>query len=491
MLILDSMTRAAPETKLILLLLLVHGQNYGMDAQLKALVTSNTVGLTRNQINTGYCYLVDEGYLWEVKTPSKCQQTGKLRKESIYGLTQASIDLWVQTVNQMMWKDDVSFLLSNKLGGSFQKLVNNDGQTTDCLLVLIGLLAYANPAKYVCGCDTRLLSQLLGLSEARIRRAISALAKSDRVSVAAQGVGDSKMFGQLAPIYRIHSVRINMKLINVGVFVETTLMPFNFINDLREFYNKMKKNSAKSRFRHSKQVSILSDEMYYELAKMITGKRIEASIYHLCLSTIFSLVPWHAEVLGVLDSQEATEESTNRSDVELQNQIFDSLSMVLFRGSFALQELNQTNFQQDPISISDYMAQMRQYTLDSLTRELSSIIKGLSKQWIIFIEGQSLKQAKLVGYLPFGTMALIPYKTGDLASAQLPTLPEQATDDLQNGIVSCILTAHVPNDKKYDHCAVMDDELWVVEASISGKRIRHIKRMICANRKTKFFDISG
>ncbi|MBU1309124.1 MAG: hypothetical protein KKE30_06285 [Gammaproteobacteria bacterium] len=291
MLILDSMTRAAPETKLILLLLLVYRQNYGMEAQSKALVTSNTVGLTRNQINTGYCYLVDEGYLWEVKTPSKCQQTGKLRKESIYGLTQASIDLWVQTVNQMMWKDDVFFLISNKLGGQFQKLVINVGQTTDCLLVLIGLLAYANPAKYVCGCEIRVLSQLLGLSEVRIRRAISALAKSGMVSIAAQGVGDSKMFGQLAPIYRIHSFPTNMKQICVGVFVQTNILPYNFIDGLAAFYEKMKMKAAKSRFKYPRQDSCLSDEMYHELSKMLKGKRIQDTIFQICLSTIFLLVP--------------------------------------------------------------------------------------------------------------------------------------------------------------------------------------------------------
>lgn len=491
MLILNSMTRAAPETKLILLLLLVHRQNYGMDAQSKALITSNSVGITRSQINTGYCYLVDEGYLWEVKTVAKCQQTGKRKSESIYGLTAASIELWFQSVNQMMWKDDFFFLLSNKLGGKFQKLANNDVQTTDCLLVLIALLTYANPAKYVCGCDTRILSQVLGLSEIRTRRAISALVKSGMVSIAAQGVGDTKMFGQLAPIYRIHSVPTNIKQVSVGVFVETTLVPFNFINGLAEFYKKMKKNSAKSRFRHSRQVSGLSDEMYYELGKMITGKRIEASIYHLCLSTIFSLVPWYAEVFGVLDSQDATEESANRRDAELLNQIFNLLSLVLFRGPITLPELNQTDFQQEPISTSDYMAQMRQFTLDSLTRELSSTIKGLSRQWRIFVEGQSLKQAKLVGYLPFEALTLIPYKAGDLASAPLPTLPEQTSGDLQNWIVSCLLTAHVPKDEKYDHCAVIYDELWVVNSSISGKRIRHIKRMICTNRKTLVFDKSG
>lgn len=477
------MTRAAPETRLILILLLVHGQNHGMDAQSKALVISNTVGLTRNQINTGYGYLVDEGYLWEVKTTPKCQQTGKRRKESIYGLTQASVDLWVQTVDQMMWKDDVFFLLSNKLGGQFQKLVKNDGKTTDSLLVLIGLLAYANPAKYVCGCEIRVLSEMLGLSEIRIRRAIFALTKSDMVSVAAQGVGDSVMFGQLAPIYRIHSVPINTKVISVGVFVQTTLFPFKFINDLRDFNKKIKKHGVKLPSRDSERIPSLSYEMYYELAKLITGKRITASIYHLCLSTIFSLVPWHAKLISVFDYEEATLESVNRIDAELKNEIFNSLAMVLVRGPFALQEYRQTNFQQDPISISDYMAQMRRFTLDSLTLELSSIIKGISRQWNIFIEGQSLNQTKLVGYLPFGEMTLIPYKAGDLVSVQLPTLPDQTSGGLQNWIVSCLLTAQVPNDEKYDHCAVMRDELWVVNPSISGKRMRHIKRMSCTNRK--------
>ncbi len=491
MLILNSMTRASPETKLILLLLLVHRQNYGMDAQSKALITSNSVGITRSQINTGYCYLVDEGYLWEVKTVAKCQQTGKRKPESIYGLTAASIELWFQSVNQMMWKDDFFFLLSNKLGGKFQKLANNDVQTTDCLLVLIALLTYANPAKYVCGCDTRILSQMLGLSEVRIRRAILALAKSGMVSIAAQGVGDSKMFGQLAPIYQIHSVPTNMKIISVGVFVHTILIPFKFIDDLSEFYKKMKKNAAKSRLCNAKQDSGLSNEMYYELAKMITGKRIKDSIFHLCLSTIFSLVPWHAEALIALDSQEPKKESLSQLFTALQNQVYYTLAGVLFRNIFAWQEYSQTNFVQDQLSTSDALALMRLQTLDVLTRELSSIIQGLSSQWKVFVEGQGIKQPKLVGYLPDALMNVYPKRDNERTDSQVSTALEDAQKNLSNWRIACVLTAYVPNAEKYDHCAVMKDELWVFNTSISGKRIRHIKRMMCTNGKTVIFDKSG
>jgi hypothetical protein len=479
------MTNASAETRLILLLLIVHGERCGFVPQSKVVLADNQPQFTNSQINRGYEYLVDEGYLWEIKNITKCPKTNRRKAESLYVLTPSTHELWRQTLNLMLWREDVLSVLrtfSNQLSSPKSQI----GQKTDSLLVLIVLLVNANNARFVLCLENKSIGALLRLSEVRVRRALTELGKSRLISVVAKGLADTKMFGQQAPIYWIQPFCPGNKNIHIGVHVSTYLTPFRFIEKLYKFYKAMKKCPAEHRFRYSKQVSGLSDEMYFELAKLITPKLIAMWLHHVCLSTVFSKVPLYAEVLSSIDTQVTKQECVDYQQARstLMDQVYDTLGSVLYADNL---ELHEYSAQDNQTSVNE-LTQLRQHTLIALTQELSGVIHDLAKQWRVFVQGQNIREARLIDHQRRGQIAVLPYKTPlPENSIQLGSV-DHPTSNLENWLLSCVLTAYVPDRPEYDHCAVLGDELWMVEPSSSVKSVRSIKRLIFKDRGTVIID---
>lgn len=485
MVILNTMTNASAETRLILLLLIVHGERCGFVAQSKVVLADNQPQFTKNQINRGYEYLVDEGYLWEIKNITKCQKTNRRKSEPLYALTPSTFELWRQTLDSMLWQEDVLFLLRT-LSNQPSSPKSQIGQKIDFLLVRIVLLVNANNARFVLSLENRSIGALLGLSEVRVRRALTELVKSRLISVVAKGLADTRMFGQQAPIYWIQPFCPGKKAIHIGVHVSTYLTPFRFVEKLYQFYKTMRNRPANNRFLYSKQVSGLSDEMYFELAKVITPKRIAQWLHHVCLSTVFSKVSLFAEVLRSIDSQVSKQEYADYQQARstLMDQVYDTLGSVLYAGHLKLHEYSTQDSQK---SVNE-LIQLRQHTLTALTQELSDVIHDLAKQWRVFAEGQNIREVRLIDYQRRGLIEVFPYKT-QLPESSIPcdTL-EHTASNLQNLRFSCVLTAYVPDRPEYDHCAVLGDELWMVDPSAPIKSVRSIKRLIFIDRGKVIID---
>lgn len=470
------MTDASAETRLMLLLLIAHGEWYGFEARSKDFFVDNRLQLTNSQINRGCSYLVDEGYLWEVKSVAKCQKTNRRKSESLYTPTPAALQLWELTKNSMLWLEDVLFVLGN-LGYPISSYKSPIGKTTDTLLVFVALSANANDARFVVSCGNQRIAEMLGLSEIKVRRALAHLAKCQLISVVAKGLGDTIIFGQRAPIYWIQPICPNKKTIHVGVHVTTYLIPFRFIENLYQFYKTMKKRPSENRFKYSKQESGLSDEMYFELAKSITPTKIAIWLHHVCLSTVFSNVPWYAGVLRSIDLLESNEKTANPFDPRdvLKHKVYDILESALYSGNFKLHEYCPQACQ----SSLNELTQIRQHIICSLSQELSSVIYGLAKQWRVLADELDIPSARLIDFQRRGQMLVFPDKSPKFESSVSMEHPTNVANHLEDWLISCVLTAYVPNDKKYNHCAVIGDEVWMVGPSKPEKSVRSIKRLIC------------
>ena len=143
---------------------------------------------------------------------------------------------------------------------------------------------------------------------------------------------------------------------------------------------------------------------------------------------------------------------------------------------------------QDCQSSLNELTQIRQHIIRSLTQELSSVIYGLAKQWRVMVDGLAIPHAKLINFQRRGRMLVFPDKSPKFESSVSADHSTNVANHLEDWTIRCVLTAYVPDDKKYNHCAVIGDEVWMVGPSLLEKSVRSIKRLICFERNRVIID---
>lgn len=482
--LLNSMSGASPETRLVLL---TWAFCLGTDFQsMTRGDLAAALGVSTRHLGVALEYLVREGYLWKIKSPFK-RSVGEERKVRFdYGLTPAAWLMgrdWVSA--ECMWKDEINYVLC--LPQSVDETASEKfaAITTQMRLVWIALLLSSNEAGYVVGLDSLALSKMLGMTNEQFRRAVQALSRKGIVSVAANQLARTTLFGPMYPIYKLHPQSTKSKVIMLGVALgDMQLDPMRFLSDLTNYYRRAAKGYGKRKL--PIQGSYLLDEQYFELAKYFRNPRLQALVYHACMSIILSVTPSYIANLKTSDSpkevhQDSPEQATqvNQTRGCEEAALSELVKSILVHGVFCQDLMSFAKASdetgEDKLTNVDEVDILRQFTLSELTREVVNLIQQLSQQWRFFVDciGGAVR---LLDHQRHYCMRTVLPRQNNLVEEKLETDPR---DQEYDKLVSCVFEVLVPNTKEYGDCMIVGDELFTANSSVTYSKTRKVDRLIC------------
>jgi hypothetical protein len=456
--VLSSMTNATPETRLMLI---TWAARFGMSFQTGASGELGVSSLSKRHVKEALEYLVREGYFWQARSLSSSELKVKTKDSFDYGLTTECWRLWCESLdNCPVWAMEICHLLanSNLTNSAFRD--SSNPMKVSMLLVWTVLVSKANQAGYVVGFESLELQKILGMPRARINRSILALVKAGFISLAANCVARSVLLDPLKPIYKIHPKRPDKKTIKLGVDISGgNFTPFRFISSLQRFYN-----SARATKKNKLPLGDipLSYEQYYELSKIFSHKKLATAIHHLCLSTIFSLVPKFADTYSDLRKTNDAALPPRTVIADLRKWVHQALVTHLASDLQDIEDLDSLGICQTTASKNADFELLRRYTLLALNNELVEIIMSLSKRWITWALRCEVTDAKLIGHMPSVLMISNPSanEVTDTSDSE-----EQRSKDIWLAVY-CVLEAYVPNDKKIGDSMVHNGVLYCSKISL-------------------------
>lgn len=465
MLLLNSMTGATPEIRLVLLAWAAHFGNSYQSGEMNEF--ASTLKVSKRHIRSALKYLVREGYIWKCKSIVEQHGVKKSKLRFDCGLTDECWKMWSELAASCKWMDELRFaLLDAGKDGTYQS-----GQPTviseSMRLVRAALLIMSNNAGYVIGCNSKVLCKKLGMSEAKLRQTIDKLAKANSITIAAKGVGRSDLLNRILPIYQIRPQIPAMCAIKLGVSLSRLhLLPLQFTGNLDLFYRRVLALKQTKKNSYPNQNSLLSNEQYWSLSKRFNNKELTDSIHHMCMSTVLSLVPLY--VSGSLSKRLTKPEAIDA----LKARVTLLLSEGFLYEPQAVPKVRNSK-QKDIDTLKDF-------TFHALTEEVVNLILELSKSWLLFknVYGDS---AKLIDYLPNHQMVAIATEINEMVAHQQCKDDQDVQQDIVNDIntiVFCVLSVSIPKQVKDDDCMILGRKLLTVNSRVEDVRIQRIKRLI-------------
>lgn len=449
--ILRSMTGATPETRLVLIIWAARFRTNFQSGTRSDLALA--LGVSKYHLDRSLGYLVNEGYLWKIKSPIKrpIDEQSKLVLFD-YGLTTASWNMWCETVAACAWKDELIYALEAKL----------DGITINMRLLWISLLMKSNIHGYLMGYDCIELGSMVGMIEVKCRRVIRALMNKKIISMKANAVESTEMLERLPPIYQIHPQRLDCKAVKMAVNLsEGILGSFRFIHKLQTFYRHTSHSEKEIRFaRHD---TMLKDEQYFELSKIFTNKKLVGFVQQLCLLVIFEAASsYNMFLIGPPAPSEGHVPMSH--SVWLWQLIRNRLQEGLTTKQTLDNDLNHKNEDESALVQNNEVLLLKHYTFDTLSYEMVSIVEQLAKQWNIFSDIYG-ERGKLAGYEPGYRMVVSINEnnvrmTGDSSRSENAQNLETSKDQTDNFSFLNTLIVNVPNEDKYSDCAILGDKLY-------------------------------
>lgn len=476
MLLLNSMTGATPETRLVLL---KWASLFGQSVRTgERDVLASALGMSQHHVRVALEYLFREGYLCKIKSAAKASSGRQAANRYDYALATECWVLWCRTIESTIWAEEFLYTL-NCVAYEKQIPPDNSKVVADVKgrLVTTALVFLANSAGYVIGCNEQPLSETLGMSVAKLRQTIRELARRNCLSVVAQGVSPSLMFGRLLPIYQIQLKCPRYKYVKLGISsAERQLTPIQFTSGLIDFYRRASKRRNKDRY--PSQCSLLPDEHYYELSKIFRNKKLVIFINHLCLSTILSLI---TEYTHMSRADHYPPDGIKLGSTEkLRELVYLKLTEGLFGDGREVREAVTLRADEQGFYHTGTIPFFTSYTLNELTQELVCEIKMLSKQWKLFTEIYDLG-ARITGYLPNYLMLATLASTEECQVMESNREPRQIHKEFILP-TEYVLTVLVRNDRIIDDCMLVVDELWTAKSELPDPRMRSVERLICLKK---------
>ncbi len=471
--LLNSMTGASPETRFVLFACaarLGHAFQSGVMDELAA-----HLGISKRHLGVALDYLVREGYLWKIKSPSDALEGDRRKVRFYYYLTPEARLMWsVWTAEECSWKDEIDHVLSLPKSVEAAGSKKRVAITVQMRLVWIALLMASNRAGYVVGVDFGTLSKMLGMSKEQFYRAAKALSRKGVVSIAVSHLARTPLFGPTPPVYKLQPQSTKWKLIKLGVSLgDSQLAPLRFLFKLEDFYLKAAKHSRKGRL--PSQSSYLPDHRYFELAKIFHNQKLRALVYHVCRSAIFLLAPCYSSISERADLQDEPNQTRRDSEVALREQVMSILANGL--SSMDMKNFAKANKKQivDESSDVDGAYWLGVFTLRELTNEVANLVQLVSRQLRVFV-GCLGGELRVLEHQKNEHMATILH---DQAVSFLELHTEPGKEPKQVWVTSCVLSVLVPNEEKYDNCLVLGDVLLMTNSRVTHPSIQQVDKLIC------------
>lgn len=447
--LLESMTGASPETKLILLTWLTR---LGPGFHSRTMTDfESTLGVPKRYLGRALNYLTTEGYLNKIKYPLVPSKEKIPRVRFSYALSNECLYMWEQCLAAYFWQRELIGVLNGASLAGESSAKRPKVITINTRLVWAAFLMRSNSARYVFGSDES-FCQLMGMKGVTFRKAIKALADIGVITIAANGVNRSKLHCSLSPIYKIPYLYSNTKHIKLGLgnAISGTLS-LRCVSDLVNSYrSKCRQSNGPS----PNQNLYLTDLQYFQLSEFFSCNKLVSWINHFYLSTIFCLLPTFSTLsLGHgLDSR--TE--------ELRKQFYNSLSYGLFNYQIIPFLPNVAISDQD----TDHIEVFRRYLLDTLVEELLNKIFELNDSWRLLVECMG-REGLIVDYQIGETMIS--------KSKPLIKGDELESDSKMNFYTRYVLTLLVPNSDQYCDCMILGKQLLTSNSSLKHEKVEHVE----------------
>lgn len=478
--LLNTMTGATPETRLIVLAWAAHFDFYFASGTEDVFAALTSLGVSKRHLGIALEYLVREGYLWKTENAVKQTLRGRFQKRFCYGLTQACLSLWHDSLKVSVWAGELCYLLTCNHLVELKRSKKSNVSSLNMRLVWVALVAQVNEAGYVVGCDSQVLSKMLGMTGSQLQLAIEAILQSGAACLVAAKITSSPLFGRILPIYKVFPRRPDKKIIKLAVFLpRDTPKSFRFLRKLYEYQSKVNKRYKGASL--PAQISMSSDEDYFELSKITCSDSLVTTIHYLCLSTLLSLVPSYASALKEYISASSINDGLEAFASLLPTIIRQKLSEVLsVDGSSILEKEFQVDESDEPLAARG-SSFLRSYTLEELTAELSGIVTDIAEQWNLYIKSYGVTGARIVDYFPDMEMVSYPSHVSEIDTNDNPSKCA-----IYRTSLSHVFAVQVPNETKYDDCMVMGDVLLTVNSEVSGPQVCHVKEIVCRNQGSLF-----
>ncbi|SEA10938.1 hypothetical protein SAMN04488051_101690 [Alkalimonas amylolytica] len=475
------MTEAKPEARLALL---VWASKFGAEVQVGDLDWLAThLSVTKSHLRSALDYLVREGYIQEVVGLRVVRQPRKKKPNLVdYALTTASWNLWNRSLSEMAWPDEFVHSLT-KMTVDDEQLPTTQSLTQSWQMRLVRsvFVSQANSAGYIVGCDFEMLTSLLGMKEAKVRANLRALVRAGDVSIIANGISASQVFGRLLPIYRVHFTCAFRKTITVG------MLQLDGWDGLIRFipnWAALNKQVSKQKNLQSypiQRTDLLDDEHYYQLSRFFRSNKKFIYVQHLCQSIIFSLAGDYA---AELNYNNKIHHETHQSNIRenLKGLVDARLSESLFNGK-------QLALETDISTINCYepdSAQSRRllaiYLFKQLSAELVRVIDNIANQLKLLVDIYSV-QVQVLGYLPSARIAAkikLPEDTGEDSQAD-----SHATNPRPKiKAAHFMLNVLVPNENFLSSCLIHYNELYAEQSIPNDPRIRIAEVIVAQKPRT-------
>ncbi len=452
MLLLNSMTDAPPQTRLMLITWMAY---FGTNLKSPSKETLVALGFSKSHIAQALEYLVREGFLWKSEHRPIRPLNKKARSHDVYEPTKASLDLWWLSKKSCSWEEDLKHVLGVSVmfdisATAKASLMNN----LNARLVLAVLIMKTDQAGYVIGYESQLLAHTLGMTQIALWKVIEKLACLGALSICSRGVEVSSMFGKLPLIFKIHPQRPDRKVINFGFGLHSyVLYPIKFIRDITEFYNLQHINPTGSnrnlaRKIYLKNVYDLNFQDYDDLSKMVNFENLPNFISHLCLSIILRLI---------------SDYPNYSTPGEIPNDFFSNKVRKMLAISLSCEHMleNEESDQCSDNEISEpkkQISHLQDYMLNELSKDVVLIISEISKRWHVIMEHDK-SNAQIVGYLPNVSMF---YKYPEIAESEKKEQSEIAETPKAHAdafVVHTVLQVQISPNSTLSDCMLFENTL--------------------------------
>ncbi|QGS59029.1 hypothetical protein [Shewanella algae] len=466
MYLLQAMTGATSETRLVLLTwLALLGEEFQSETRDNL---ASKLGVNKRHLGEALEYLVREGFLWKMKTPSKRSLAVRAKVRFGYGVTTESLNMWKRIISTCNWTNELVFVLKSTNLKEVNLSTNKSVTVSPNMrLVLALLILAANDSGYVFGFENQILCMLVGMTKSKFTRVIQALSKTELIHTIIQNDYSSVVFGRLSPMYQIKPQFLGRKCINLGLFLSMNYPThFNFFYRLDSYYSRAV-NSLKRGKSLPNSKSELDDEMYFKLSKNFSDRKLVLWAVNQCLSIIFKLASVHAKETMMNSSRcsVANLYSQVRSELDVQISNVDKLKLhdlVIIE----VEGGENPSYSRDE-DLIEYTFHVLSPLIVGIVEELVNPLKSLYEK---------LGYAHIVNFLPYHHMIVVNQESANSEDCLTSS----------NWFAPCVFEIAVSDEAGDGDVVIVSDHIFTNNSRVEGSNVSRVEKIICCKKGRVF-----
>lgn len=392
MFLLTTMTGAEPETRWILVLWITAFSEMIWTGGYKEL--PRVFAVSKKSFDTAIRYLVSEGYLGRTRKQNFSITNAKKLEHFEYYVTEYSKDYWRKSLPNaystpnLWYKQMFPLLLDINEQTQIAKKM-----TVTMRLVMLFLYSKADIAGYVVLPGAELIKKELGMTELEFAKTIKKLVGIQQLKFASEKLKHDLLREGLHPICVIARQPYMWRIINWGIVAERDSPIPMLLDDL--FLSSFLKN--KYLLNEIRKKYAVPKTMFDDMALTFKNKKLHATLQHLCLRTLFALVPYSENEQSLGQDEKQTTDNVATGTV-LRARIVEKF----FEGVVGEQDLRQAlisgQIEGKDLNANSRREHLKFWIFNQIFAELENTILELSKQFA-FLTRNYTGPVHLIGWL--------------------------------------------------------------------------------------------